>query len=75
MALTDRQIDETISDRFRRWGRFLRRERATPLVVLGLRTGDNTLVVTTCEGTPDELIRDMLVAAAASIARGEVDWS
>jgi hypothetical protein len=71
--MTPQQIDIAISDRFRRWGRFLRQEGATPMVVLSLRARDRELVITTVEEMPDELIRDALIAAAAAISEGKVD--
>jgi hypothetical protein len=66
-------IERAIADRFGRWGRFLREQGASPLVVLGLRADDETIVVCTVEEMPDGLIMDSLVAAARLIAEGRVD--
>lgn len=69
MALTDQQIDAAVSDRFRRWGRFLRQRRATPILVVGLQTDDSTLTVSTVEDMADGQLCDLLTAAATILRR------
>jgi hypothetical protein len=69
----DIDIDLAIADRFERWGRFLRAEGATPILVLGLRAADETIVITTLEGMPDGVLTDALVGAVRAIAGGRAD--
>jgi len=73
--MTERDIDRIVSDRFGRWGRFLREQGATPIIVLGYRHRDGELVITTAEGIADETIRDALIAAAAALSAGRIDPS
>jgi hypothetical protein len=69
--MSPRDIRLAIADRFERWGRFLARQGATPVVVLGYRHADGELVVTTLEEMDDRTIRDALLAAAALLSEGK----
>jgi hypothetical protein len=63
-------IDETVDERFTRWGAFLKQQQATPLLVLGL-TKDRQLVLTTPAGGDDGLIVEMVAAALVMLKRGD----
>lgn len=63
-------IPAIIADRFNRWGRFLREQNATPIMVVGLTSGPHSsLVVTTCEEMTDQQIEDTLRSALAMMDR------
>ncbi len=67
------EINAVILDRLGRWQRFLRERNATPVIVIGLAHPDHQVVITTCEGIPDHLVLDALLAAVAAIRAGKVD--
>lgn len=71
--MNPRRIDQIITERFRGWGSFLRRQRATPILVLALRDADAKLVVTTVDDLPDHEVLAALRCAAALVEHGKVD--
>jgi hypothetical protein len=65
-------IDNAIQERFAKWGAFLRKESASPILMVAL-TADRRIVITSCEDISDGTMHDVLVIAARSIAAGEVE--
>jgi hypothetical protein len=72
MRMPLHEINRIIQDRFRRWGGFLESQLATPIVLIGLRSADNRVIVTTCEEVTDEQILDCLLVAIAALEKGRV---
>jgi hypothetical protein len=67
-------IDAVIEDRFARWGKFLREQAATPILMVGLTRGPGSaFVVTTCEEMTDSQIEATLRAGLAIIERRRRD--
>lgn len=63
-------VDAVIEDRFGRWGKFLREQRATPILMVGLTAGPGSaFVVTTCEEMTDSQIEATLRAGLAIVER------
>jgi hypothetical protein len=62
-----------ISDRFQRWAIHFRKERATPVLIVGVNTRKRQLVFTTCVGVARSEMRLMLVEAIKLIDQGLVE--
>jgi hypothetical protein len=70
--LTDAEIAAVIEDRFGRWGGFLRGQRATPLLVVGLDIEEGRAFVTVPEGVPTGTVIQLLEGALKLARRGEI---
>ena len=71
--MSQAKINATIADRFARWGNFLRSERATPLLIVGLKMPDNKLVITTTEDLRNDEVALLLAEAITMICPGGVN--
>ena len=67
-------VNAVIAERFGIWGERFRRERAIPVLVLGVNATNKTAVITVAEGTSRGEIRNALCGALALIDRGEVEY-
>ena len=67
-------IEDVIADRFERWGKFLREQNATPIMMIGLTRGPgSSFVVTTVEDMSDDQIEATLRAGLALMERQRRD--
>ncbi len=71
--MTYSEINACITDRFERWGRFLRREGATPVLIVGLKVRDRRLTVSTVEDLSNEQIAEILMGVLVSLKAGAVE--
>lgn len=67
-------VDAVIDERFGKWTVYFRKERVTPVLVVGVNARRRELVFTTCTGLDQSEMRAMLVEAISLIDSGKIEF-